>query len=48
MAAVKELLYDVLDALRVYNMDIEYVAKQFNLEVEQVQEIVEEYGYDYD
>ncbi len=46
MAAVKELVFDVLDALRMYNMDIEYVAKLYNLEVERVQEIVEYYGYD--
>jgi hypothetical protein len=46
MAAMKDLLHDVLYALRMYNMDIEYVAMKFNLEVERVQEIVEEYGYD--
>ncbi len=46
MTAMKDLLHDVLYALRMYNMDIEYVAMKFNLEVERVQEIVEEYGYD--
>ncbi len=46
MAAVEELVFDVLDALRMYNMDVEYVAKLYNLEVERVQEIVEYYGYD--
>lgn len=46
MAAMKQLVYDVLDALRMYNMDIEYVAMQFDLEIERVQEIVEEYGYE--
>jgi uncharacterized protein (DUF433 family) len=46
MSAVKELVYDVLDALRMYNMDIEYVAELYNIEVERVQEIAEYYGYD--
>jgi uncharacterized protein (DUF433 family) len=46
MAAMKDLIHDVLYALRMYNMDIEYVAMQFNLEIERVQEIVEYYGYD--
>jgi len=46
MSAVKELVYDVLDALRMYNMDIDYVAELYNLEIERVQEIVEYYGYE--
>jgi hypothetical protein len=48
MAKIKDLIYDVINALEKSNMDFEKVANMFGMTPTEVNEIAREYGDFYD
>lgn len=44
MAAMKELVFDIMESLERTNFDYEYVAEKFGMTLESIYEIAKDYG----